>query len=153
MLARRRTMRRTVAPTAELENRKVIIAEDDFLVRLLLADALRHEGFEVIETNNADDAITALKFHPDVVAVICDMSMRSSEDGAALARYVHNHCAGVALVLAAAHRPAVKAPLFDAFFFKPYQPKDVIEWLKVNTKPSRDRRGFDARVSSSVRSK
>jgi DNA-binding NarL/FixJ family response regulator len=45
---------------------KIIVAEDDVLVRIVLADALRHEDFEVIEAVDADDAITALKCNPDV---------------------------------------------------------------------------------------
>jgi PleD family two-component response regulator len=36
---------------------KIILAEDEVLVRIVLADALRREGFQVIEAIDADDAI------------------------------------------------------------------------------------------------
>jgi integrase len=45
---------------------------------MVLADALRHEDVEVIEAIDADAAINALKFNPDVALVVCDMRMRSA---------------------------------------------------------------------------
>jgi CheY-like chemotaxis protein len=51
--------------------RKIIVSEDEVLVRIVLADALRHEGFEVIEAVDADDAIAALKFNAGVSLRAC----------------------------------------------------------------------------------
>jgi DNA-binding NtrC family response regulator len=73
------------------------------------AAALRGQGFEVLEAADADSAITAMKFNPDVVLVISDIRMRSAEDGMVLARYVRKHHPGVVLIMASAHQlPSIK---------------------------------------------
>jgi CheY-like chemotaxis protein len=127
-----------VARQGEGQHRtKIILAEDELLLRLALADVLRREGFEVIEAVDADDATTALKFNPDTALVVCDMRMRSVEDGLVLARCIRAHHAGVALVLAAAPPPPLEDRLFDAVFLKPYAPEDIVGWIKRNIKPGR----------------
>jgi DNA-binding NtrC family response regulator len=116
---------------------KIILAEDEVLVRMVLADALRREGFQVIEAVHAEDAIKALSLNPDVALVVCDMRMRSAEDGMVLARYVRAHHAGVTLVLAAAQSPLLNDDLFDVSFPKPYEPDRIANWIKRHIKSRR----------------
>jgi CheY-like chemotaxis protein len=40
---------------------KVLFAEDEDLVRLMLAEVLRDEGFQVIEASDAAEAISMLR--------------------------------------------------------------------------------------------
>jgi PleD family two-component response regulator len=40
---------------------KVLFADDEALVRLMMADVLREEGFQVIEVSDAAEAISILK--------------------------------------------------------------------------------------------
>ena len=40
--------------------RRVLVVEDDFLIRLTLSESLRDDGFDVIEAATADEAIAAL---------------------------------------------------------------------------------------------
>ena len=110
---------------------KILVAEDEVLVRLMLADTLRAEGYDVLEAADADQAIAAMKSHSNVDLVICDMRMRSMDDGIALARYVRGHHPRVALVLASAYQPP-KDQLFDAYFQKPYEPKDIARWVRLH---------------------
>ena len=53
---------------------KVVFAEDEALVRLMMADVLREEGFQVIEVSDAVEAISILKAMP-VDVVITDLRM------------------------------------------------------------------------------
>jgi DNA-binding NtrC family response regulator len=116
---------------------KIILAEDEVLLRMLLADALRRERFEVIEAVDAGSAIKALEFNPDVALVMHDMRMRSAEDGMVIARYVRAHHAGVTLVLAAGQAPSLNENLFDAYFPKPYEPDRIVGWIKRHIKSHR----------------
>jgi CheY-like chemotaxis protein len=116
---------------------KIIVAEDEALVPIVLADALRHEDFEVIEAVDANDAISALKYNPDVALVVSDIRMRSVDDGMVLARYLRTHHAGVALVLTSAYPPPLKENVFDAFFLKPYEPEAIVRWIRRNIKSDR----------------
>jgi CheY-like chemotaxis protein len=45
---------------------KVLFPEDEALVRLMMADVLREEGFQVIEVSDAAEAISILKAMPVV---------------------------------------------------------------------------------------
>jgi CheY-like chemotaxis protein len=109
---------------------KIVIAEDEVLLRLMLADVLREQGFEVFEAADADEAIAILKCAPDVDVVISDMRMRSSQDGLSLASYVRSHCPGASLVLASAYIASPFEAVFDAIFLKPFNPQQIATWIK-----------------------
>ncbi len=121
----------SIAPQAQapLRTVKVIVAEDEVLVRLMVADVLRGAGFQVFEAANVDEAIIILESAADVDVVIADMHMRTVHDGMNLANYVRARHPGVAVLLASAHTPATLVP-FDAFFLKPYRPEDMVTWIK-----------------------
>jgi CheY-like chemotaxis protein len=108
---------------------KILVAEDEVLVRLMLADALRHQGFQVFEAADAEDAVAILRAM-QVDVVVTDLHMRAAADGMLLARYAREHCPGTPVLLAAATRPPVDGSAFDAFFMKPYRPEDVANWIK-----------------------
>src|ERR1700730_9076502 len=100
------------------------------LVRLMMADVLRDEGFRVIEASDAAEAISILKAMA-VDAVITDLRMSAVADGLELAAYVRAHCPGVSLVGASAYAPPISEDLaFDAFFIKPYNPEDLASWIR-----------------------
>ena len=109
---------------------KVLFAEDEVLVRLMMAEALREEGFQVFEASDGEEGISVLKAMP-VDVVITDLRMSAVADGLELARYVLAHCPGVTLVLASAQAPPLTEDLtFDAFFIKPYPPEDLVAWIR-----------------------
>ena len=108
---------------------KIVVAEDDVFMRLMLADVLRYEGFQVFEAAEANEAISILECTPDVDVVISDMRMRGIQDGLTLARYARAHCPGVSLVMASSSPPPLETT-FDAFFVKPFSPKEIVTWIK-----------------------
>jgi len=73
-------------PTKDLQ---VLVAEDEALVRLMVADVLREQGFHVFEAVDAEEAVAILKAVP-VHAVVTDLQMHNVEDGAAVADYVRS---------------------------------------------------------------
>jgi two-component system, response regulator PdtaR len=117
---------------------KVLVAEDEIFVRLMLADALRDQGFQVFEAAGADDAVAILRAM-QVDVVITDLHMRAPAEGMLVARYVREHCPGTSVLLAAATtRPPVDGSVFDAVFIKPYRPEDVASWInRRGTTPDR----------------
>ncbi len=121
----------SIAPKAEASSRtvKVVVAEDEVLLRLMVADVLRGAGFQVFEAANVDEAIVILESAPDVDVVIADMHMRTAQDGMSLANHVRARYPGVSVLLASANIPVTLMP-FDAFFLKPYRPEDMVTWIK-----------------------
>ena len=109
---------------------KVIVAEDEVLVRLMLADVLREHGFEVLEVVNAAEALTILRTMPVDVAIL-DLHMKVAGEGMLVANYVRREGLCTLLVLASAQVPTDTEGLpFDAFFIKPYNPEDIAIWIK-----------------------
>ena len=53
----------------------VLIVEDEILIRALLSEALRQEGYAVIEAANADEAFMVLHATPDPDVLITDVRM------------------------------------------------------------------------------
>ena len=54
---------------------RILIVEDEMLVRMFAVDALEDVGFQVLQAGDATEAIAALKGAPDVSAVIVDMGL------------------------------------------------------------------------------
>ena len=54
---------------------RVLIVEDEMLVRMFAVDALEDVGFQVLQAGDATEAMTALSAAPNVAAVIVDMGL------------------------------------------------------------------------------
>jgi two-component system, response regulator PdtaR len=66
----------------------VLIVEDEFLVRMDAVDMVRAAGFDVVEAENADEAILILERRFDIAIVFTDVQMPGSMDGLKLAAAV-----------------------------------------------------------------
>jgi len=118
--------------------RKIIVAEDEVLLRLTISEALRAADFIVYDAVNADEVIELLSTFPDVDAVITDMYMQTPADGMAVLSFVRAHHPHVLVVLASAH--TAEAAYFDAVFPKPFDGARIVDWLKQEIRTRRTRR-------------
>ena len=107
----------------------VVVAEDEFLVRLFLADELRAAGFRVFEAANVEQVISILN-STHIEVVVTDLQMRSRKDGLVVAQYVREHHPDTPVLLTSVTAPPINGFRFDAFFAKPYKPKDIATWIK-----------------------
>ena len=81
------TLRKAESPT---ERPVVLIVEDEFLVRMAVAEAISDAGFEIVEAANADQAIAILENRRDIRVVFTDIQMPGFMDGAKPAHAVRN---------------------------------------------------------------
>jgi CheY-like chemotaxis protein len=119
----------------------VLVAEDEVLLRLMLADELREQGFQVFEAVHAEEAISILQA-VRVDAVITDLHMRTAGDGVVVANYVRAKRPGVPVILTSMQAPPTSdhSP-FDAFFVKPLKPEDIGAWIKRHHATTTPREG------------
>jgi CheY-like chemotaxis protein len=99
----------------------VLIVEDEVLIRMLLSEALRLAGYDVIEAADADEAIQVMQAAacPDIL--ITDVKMPGSVDGFALAAYVRRARPGLKVIVTSGHAgPDGAVGIADAFLPKPY---------------------------------
>jgi CheY-like chemotaxis protein len=93
---------RSVHLTANRTPATVLFVEDEALVRLDVADALRLAGYKVVEAGDADEAIAILKSGFRIDLLVTDVKMPGSRDGLELAEVVRQLFPEVRIVVTSA---------------------------------------------------
>lgn len=120
--------------TAEPHETRVLIAEDEAIIRLDLREMLEEEGYEVAaEVDNGDDAVRlANELRPDLT--ILDIKMPGT-DGLTAAREIVSHRWSAVLILTAfSQRELVKTAREAgayAYVVKPFQKADLVPAIEV----------------------
>ncbi|MGZ2426123.1 response regulator [Rhizobium laguerreae] len=117
---------------------RVLIAEDEILVRLDLAEGIRALGWEVVEVSSADEAIELLRHPLHVDLLVTDIQMPGQKDGLDLARHVREQFPDmkIAIVSGAAHIVEHSQDLCDLVMWKPAS--DAVQRLLVLMKATGD---------------
>ena len=110
----------------------VLVVEDEFLVRMDIAQSLEDDGFLVLEASNADEAIDLLNAHPEIRLMFTDIDMPGSMDGLKLAAAVRDRWPPVKIIVTSGHRTMSDEtlPVVGRFFSKPYAPSRVIHAIR-----------------------
>ncbi|HWY61508.1 MAG TPA: response regulator [Rhizomicrobium sp.] len=105
--------------------------EDETLIRLMVADALRAAGFEVIEAANADEALAILESQPPIDLVFADVRMPGTMDGVGLMKLLRETRPNLKLAVASGCSPDWPSPnLVDDFVGKPYDVARAVNRIK-----------------------
>lgn len=100
---------------------RVLIAEDEFLLRLDAADSMRRLGWEVMEVSSADEAIELLRYSVTFDLIMTDIDMPGQADGLDLARYVRSaHPEMKIVIMSESHDDrSIDPHLFELMLAKP----------------------------------
>ncbi len=112
----------------------VLIVEDEFIVRLTIAEYLRDEGYEVIEAGNADDALDVLKSGIAIDLLFTDVRMPGTMDGCELARRVRAEWPGTPVILTSGYSEALlsaRSMSEDFVVPKPYRPQAILTTIQA----------------------
>lgn len=96
-------------PSAKSQPKTVLLAEEDVIVRLGLADYLRHCGFVVLEASGASEARTILLAGPKIDILLSDAQLAGPENGFALAAWLRRHRPSVKVLLTATTASKIEA--------------------------------------------
>jgi CheY-like chemotaxis protein len=115
----------------------VLIVEDEFLLRMNAIDMIAAAGFEVVEAENADQAIEILEARTDITVVFTDVQMPGSMDGLKLARAVRGRWPPIKIVATSGRVNVAATDLPDGgrFLPKPYSPEQLTGLLQEMTGP------------------
>jgi CheY-like chemotaxis protein len=89
---------------------------------MVSADVLEDAGYQVLEAQNAEEAITILEAADHVELVFTDIRMPGRMDGLELAAFVHSHWPDVRLLVTSGHIALTDDDIPDGgrFVGKPY---------------------------------
>lgn len=102
---------------------KVLLVEDEPMIRAIGMDALEDAGYDVVEARDADEAVRILEMLGEVHVLFTDIRMPGSMDGLELAKLVHERWPAVKILITSGDtwpRPA-QIPDHGHFLPKPYR--------------------------------
>jgi response regulator NasT len=138
------------APPEAARRQRVLIAEDEALIRLDLRELLEEEGFEVVgEAADGEQAVAlATSLRPDLV--ICDVKMPKMDGIAAAAQIAGGRIAPVVILTAFSQRDLIERARDAgamAYLVKPFQKRDLLPAIEMATSRFAEIRALEEEVS------
>ena len=117
---------RAAAANDSLPRYRIMIVQDDFLLRMETAADLRQWGYDVVEAFSEAEARRALHADRRIALVLLDVNVGRDQSGVELARWIKGHHPETKLLLVAAVAPMADGiPVLD----KPYRPLDLLQHI------------------------
>ena len=133
-----------------VESRRVLIAEDEALIRLDLREMLQEEGFDVVgEAGDGERAVAlATDLRPDVV--ICDVKMPKMDGITAAGLIAGARIAPVVILTAFSQRDLIERARDAgamAYLIKPFHKRDLLPAIEMATSRFAEIRALESEVS------
>lgn len=115
---------------------RILVVEDDLIIRIDAIEILRAAGFDVLEAANADEAIQMLENHSDIRLVFTDIDMPGSMNGLKLSVAISDRWPPVRIIATSGHFKvqASDLPAGAQFISKPYQPAQIVGAVRELTR-------------------
>jgi AmiR/NasT family two-component response regulator len=138
-------------PVADPAPKRVLIAEDEALIRLDLREMLQEEGYEVVgEAADGEQAVAlATELIPDLV--ICDVKMPKLDGITAAAQIASKRIAPVVILTAFSQRDLIERARDAgamAYLVKPFQKRDLFPAIEMATSRFAEIRALESEVTN-----
>ena len=112
---------------------KVLIVEDEMMLRMRAVDIVEDAGFSPVQAVNADQALSILELRSDISLLFTDIQMPGSMDGLKLAHAVHDRWPAIKIILVSGQvNPSdAEKPADSRFFGKPLSDDQMIAELQA----------------------
>ncbi|MBV1691459.1 response regulator [Novosphingobium sp. G106] len=109
----------------------ILVVEDEWLVRMVIVDALRDSGRLVVEAANGDEAMAFIQSGAAIDLIFTDVRMPGTVDGLALLAFARQTIPGVPVIVSSGHLVPTEALSGGAAAFvpKPYRVEEVAELI------------------------
>ena|ERR1700712_1898542 len=117
---------------------QILVVEDNVILRFVLAEWLRSDGYDVLEAVSADEAVTILSSVAVVDLVVTDIQMPGSMDGLDLADYILKTTPALPVVVVSGNRfvDRLQTVAVAAFFPKPYDVERLSNYIATLVPPT-----------------
>ena len=107
---------------------KILLVEDDDLIRLLLSEAMADQGFEVVLAATGDEAMASLAKDGHFDLLLTDIQLPGTLDGLDIARAARHAQPTMPIIFTTGQPDRMDrwlAGATDTFIPKPYRPSDI----------------------------
>lgn len=107
---------------------KCLLVEDEYLIRLTIAEVLAEEGFDVLEAATGDEAVELLQRNADIGLLLTDIQLPGSVDGLGLVRRARERAPALPVILMTGRGPGAASADAGAntiVLAKPFLPSEV----------------------------
>ena len=109
---------------------RVLLVEDDPLIREFIVEALREEGYEVIHAADGDQAM-AWCGRQAADVLVTDVKLPGKMDGWEIAEHFRDRYPALPVIYATGFSPVSPRPVPGSLcLHKPYHPDDVLKAIK-----------------------
>jgi CheY-like chemotaxis protein len=118
------------------EQKTVVVAEDEIVIRMMVVEVLMDAGFDVIEAGHAEEALSALQSRPMTIHLLfTDINMPGPMSGLELAHHVQGAWPHIALLITSGNDKPLpgRLPTGSVFLAKPYAPAHVVTHARTLT--------------------
>lgn len=108
--------------------RRILLVEDEFLVRFSLAETLTDAGYEVVEAASAAEALEAIGREAELSLLMTDLQLGGTGDGVAVAAAARERHPGVKVIYMTGRPDALAGVAMapsDRVVSKPYLPSEI----------------------------
>jgi CheY-like chemotaxis protein len=109
---------------------RILVVEDDELIREFVVEALREQGFEVVEAENGEQALAWCGGHePDFL--VTDIRLPGRIDGWEIAERCREHDTDLPVIYATGYSPVAARPVPGSRCLqKPYHPDAIVSAVR-----------------------
>ena len=122
---------RAAPKAAAWDKRRLLVVEDEVLVRMIIAEAARDAGYQVAEAESADAALAYIASGRPVDLVFSDIGLPGAMNGAALARTLAAEHPDIMVVLTSGQGGAEALQADAPFIPKPYSIAEALTLIAV----------------------
>lgn len=126
--------------------KKILVADDEELIRRLVSDFLVQEGYEPVLANDGEEALRLFELHPDTALMILDIMMPGI-DGWEVCRRVREHSTVPIIMLTARSTEFDQLTAFDAgaddYVTKPCSPSILMKRVAALLRRGDSAKGAD----------
>jgi DNA-binding NtrC family response regulator len=112
-----------------MSQRTVLVVEDDLLIRLMLVEAIRDDGYAVVEAANVLEAVAAIGRNPSFDALVTDVDMPGHLTGLDLASMVSGVCPRTRVIVVSGRDVSANVAPEWVFIPKPYSLDQLLSLL------------------------
>ena len=112
---------------------RILVVEDDQLIRELLVEALREEGYDVVHASNGEQALEWCKRQAADV-LVTDIKLPGKVDGWQIAERCREHDPTLPVIYATGFSPIAPRPVPSSLSLqKPYHPNEILRAVRQVT--------------------